>query len=416
MGSSTIARRILILEISATGHHPTYVRWLLESEFAKSSELILAARKEMFEHPEILACQSKFTRCEINISESLKARLSDFSSLGLMRARWAIGHCYREIFASLILKNRLDYVIVPYLDDCIVGLAVCHEAFAGVPWMAITMRTMFHYAEMGVKAPRQQFAALRKMLIYRILKQNSMNLLLTIDPTFASYAQTQSSSVMRKVEYLPDPSTYHPLLPTRTEARLQLDVPEDVVLVLLFGEISARKGVNSLLEAAADPSCSARVHVLLAGRCKDRTRIAESAAFQALEGSGRLHIVDGYVRGLQELQVLAAPDCMWLGYKDFYGMSGVLVLAARHGMPILASEQGLIGYLAKNHDMGMTVEPGRRSSVVTALNCLVNEPERFKRFGRNGAAAFERHDPTELQRLVTENILTKLRLDTPTNE
>lgn len=397
----------MILEISAGGHHPSYVRWLLESEFAKSSEVILAARREMFEHPEILASQSNFARYQIEVSQTLAARLSDFSSIGLMRMSWAIGRLYREICASLTRTYRVDYVIVPFLDDCILGLALGREAFAGIPWTAITMRTMFHYGAMGVIAEGLRFSATRRWLLYKILNQKSMDSVLTIDPTLAAFAETQSDCFMRKIEYLPDPATYHPVLPTKLEARLQLRVPADVPLILLFGEISARKGVVSLLEAAADPSCSPRVHVMLAGRFAERAKILENAAFQRLETDGRLHAIDGYVRGADEQRVLAAADCMWLGYTGFYGMSGVMVLSGRHGVPVLASREGLIGYLAKKHEMGVIIEPRNRLSVVNALNRLAEERDFFRQAGKNGVAVFQKHEPTELQRLVTEKVTMK---------
>jgi glycosyltransferase involved in cell wall biosynthesis len=407
MVSSASARRVLILEISSAGHHPSYVRWLLESEFAKSSEIILAARQKMFEHPEILASQSKFTRHRIDVSEKLEALLSDFSSIGLMRMSWATGRLYREICASLARTHRVDYVIVPFVDDCILGLALSREAFAGIPWMAITMRTMFHYRAMGVIAEELRFSGIRRVLLYRILKQKSMDSMLTIDPTLAEFAKTRSEGFMRKFEYLPDPATYHPVLPSKIEARLQLKVPLEVPLVLLFGEISARKGVVSLLEAAADPSCSPRVHVMLAGRFEDREQILENASFQRLKAVGRLHAIDGYVQGADERRVLAAADCAWLGYTGFYGMSGVMVLSGRHGVPVLASREGLIGYLAKKHEIGVTIEPRDRLSVVNALNRLAEERDFFQRAGKKGISVFEKHDPIELQRLVTEKVTMK---------
>ncbi len=394
--------RVLILEVSSFGHHPTYIRWLLESELAKSSEVILAARREMFEHPEILACRSNFSRYQICISQKFEDDLSDFSSVGRLRMSWAIGRLYREICASLGRMHHLDFVIVPFLDDCILGLALPREAFGGIPWMTITMRTMFHYSEMGVTAKRQRFTAVRRWLFFKILKQKSMVSILTIDPTLADFAKRRHDGIMRKVEYLPDPATHHPLLPTKIEARLRLQVPADVTLVLLFGEISVRKGVHSLLEAAADPSCSPHVHIMLAGRCSKRSELLKNAAFQHLNAVGRLHIIDGYLRGEQERQVLSAADCMWLGYTNFYGMSGVMVLSGRHGVPVLAAREGLIGYLTKKHEIGVIIEPENRSSVVDALNRLGREPDLFRQAGKNAISVFENHDPIELQRLVTE--------------
>ncbi len=404
MASRTSKRRVVILEIAATGHHPSYVRWLLESNFAKSSEIILAAPEEMFGHPEITASPSKFTRYEIGVSQKFRVQLSNLNFIGLMRMSWAIGRLYREVCASIARTDPVDFVIVPFFDACILGLALPPDAFDGIPWMAITMRTMFHYEEMGVIAPKQRFAALRRWLLYKALKQKSMASLLTIDPTLAAFAEMQSDRFMRKIEYLPDPSTFHPILPTKLEARNWLEVPADVSLIVLFGEISARKGVELLLQAVADPRCSSRVHVMLAGRCRERTSLFENPEFRRLNADGRVHIVEGYVRGTEERHVLSAADCMWIGHTDFYGTSGVMVLAGRHGVPVLATEDGLIGYLARKHELGVIIQPRNRLSVVRALNRLVDEPEWFKLAGKSGVSVFEKHDPMEFQRLVTEKV------------
>jgi hypothetical protein len=67
----------------------------------------------------------------------------------------------------------------------------------------------------------------------------------------------------------------------------------------------------------------------------------------------------------------------------------------------------LIGYLAKKLELGVIIEPRNRLSVVNALNRLAEEPEFFRQAGKNGISVFEKHDPTELQRLVTERVTVK---------
>ncbi len=397
-------RRLLIVDIASTGHHPSYIRWILDAGLAQSAEVILAGRTQLLEHPEVLASQSAFTRFPIAVPPRLDGLLANWSGLGLIRGSWMIGRLYREVCRAVARTGRVDFVIVPFLDDCILGLSLPREAFGGIPWMAITMRTMFHYGEMGVVAPPQRFAGLRRWLLYRALRQNSMRCLLTIDPTLAAFAQKRSEIFMRKIDYLPDPSTLHTALPSKPAARLQLKVPLEACLVVIFGEISARKGVVFLLQAAADPRCSDRIHILLAGRCRDRERLVTSEPFRSLEAAGRIHVVDGYVRGAEERAVIAAADCMWIGHSNFYGTSGVMVLAARHGLPVLATEEGLIGYMARQHRIGPIIQPKNRMSVIAALNRLVEEPEWFARAGVNGASAFQEHDPAEFQRLVAEKI------------
>jgi len=394
-------KRVLILDINPNGHHPTYVRWLLESPLSQSANMIVASRPEMFEHPELKACSTKFARHVISVDSSLEKRLSDFTSIGLIRMSWTIGKAYRRAFAQLSKIAPIDFVIVPFVDDCLLGLAAVKVPFGEVPWMAITMRTMFHFAQMGVLAPIQRFARVRRFLFDRLLRQPSMVSMLTIDPTLVAFVEKYPGAGTAKISYLPDPATHHPALLPRAEAKQQLGIPVDSRLVLLYGEIALRKGVLSLLDGAADPTCPSCVHVLLAGRCRDRRLIEQSGSYQRLLSAARVHVIDGYLNGDQERQALSAADCVWAGYTGFYGMSGIMVLSGRHSLPVFASKEGLIGYFAARYGIGILVEQNRQS-VIAALQQFAADPEFFAQAGSKSASLFANHTPAELQRLIAE--------------
>jgi glycosyltransferase involved in cell wall biosynthesis len=395
-------RRVLILELGAVGHHPSYVRMLLDSGLANKAEIILASRREMFEHPALRDCRTAFVKHQIELSADTEAKLKDFSSAGLLKSSWIIGNLYRKAFYSISRSTSVDFVIVPYADYCLVGLAAPREAFGGVPWITITMRTTFHYSQMGVVAPQSWLkTTIRRLLFYRLLKQKSLVSVLTIDPTLSEFAAHQRNRTLKKIEYFADPIKLHAELPSRAQARRELGIPEDACVVLLYGEISYRKGVIALVDGAAQPACPEVVHVLIAGRKAETIRLTENASFQNLFAQGRIHDVDGYLDDAQERCVLASADCMWVGYIDFYGVSGVMALAGRHSIPVLGTQDGLIGYLTRKHEIGMTINPMERSSVVAALKRLVDEPEFFRRAGAHAAEVFERHQPSFFQQLVT---------------
>jgi len=48
---------------------------------------------------------------------------------------------------------------------------------------------------------------------------------------------------------------------------------------------------------------------------QDRERLVRASHSGVLEAAGRIHMVDGYVRGAEERQVIAAADCMWIGHS-----------------------------------------------------------------------------------------------------
>jgi hypothetical protein len=264
------------------------------------------------------------------------------------------------------------------------------------------MRTMFHYAEMGIIAPKPRFAPFRRMLAHRILKQKSLTALLTIDPTLAEFAARQGNPLFRKIQYVPDPTIQHDALPSKAEARARLNVPRGARVILLYGSITVRKGASLLVEAAAAAECSHEIYVILAGEYFGPEEFLTSEAIQSLKAQGRIQIFNNFVDEEHERLLLAAADCMWGGYIDFYGVSGVMALAGRHAIPMLASEYGLVGYFMKKYSLGVIIDPLSKSSIVTALNRLAAEPEFFIRAGKNGVPAYQRHEWIELQRLVTD--------------
>jgi glycosyltransferase involved in cell wall biosynthesis len=407
------SKRVLIVEISTGGHHPFYVRSLLESDLAKSAEMIVASQRGMFEHPAIVTCSVPFQRHYIEPKPELELQPKIASAANAFRMSWSIGSVYRKVFFELSRSAPIDFVIVPYVDNSLLGLAARNAAFRGTPWLAITMRTMFHYASMGVIAPKQRFAAIRRILAYRILRQKSLSALLTIDPTLAEFAARESNPLLRKIHYIPDPATHHSALPSKAEARLRLSIPAGARVVLLYGAITVRKGALLLVEAAAAAECSHEIHVILAGRYFGPEKFLTSEAVRLLEAQGRIHILNGFVDEEHERLLLAAADCIWGGYIDFYGASGVMALAGRHAVPVLASEYGLVGYLTKKYALGVIFDPRSKSSIVTALNRLAAEPEFFIRAGKNSVSVYQSHNPNELQRLVTE--LAKQSWTRPTN-
>jgi glycosyltransferase involved in cell wall biosynthesis len=394
---------VLIIDFTAHGHHPFHVRSMLDSGLADDADIIVASQPKMFEHPVIAQCQARFQPYHFDLGSN-DALVKITSPGAVVRRSWLLGQAYRRVYFELSRQAPIDFVIVAYLDDCLLGLAAPRTAFGNTPWLSITMRTTFHYHAMGVRAPKQRFAGMRRWLTYRVLRQKTMAALLTIDPTLALFASQQRDPIFRKIVHVPDPATLHSALLPKPEARQRLGIPADCSLVLMYGAITERKGTYALLRAAAMPECSRQIHLLFAGRIWDPEQVAQSPAWLTLAAQGRLHVLDGFVDDARERLLMAAADCMWVGYIDFYGMSGVMALAGRHAMPVIASDYGVVGYLARKHDLGVLIEPRDNGSIVDALNRLVNEPEAFGRAGSHGVALFEGHSPEVLKRLVVDTV------------
>jgi glycosyltransferase involved in cell wall biosynthesis len=77
--------------------------------------------------------------------------------------------------------------------------------------------------------------------------------------------------------------------------------------------------------------------------------------------------VDGYANSVTEEAAFRAADLVWLGYQSHFSMSGVLVLAAIAGVPVVSTHKGLIGWMTREHELGDVIDVERASEVTQCL-------------------------------------------------
>jgi glycosyltransferase involved in cell wall biosynthesis len=397
-------KTILIPEISETGHHPGYVRHILESVNREGSNVLVAGTRNLVLHSELDPVRDRFTPIEIEVSKSEEARLNDFSTIGLVRREFCVRSIYARVWRDATRGRQVDMVIIPFVDDCSNALALLGTPFGRTPWVGISMRTQFHLPEVGVIADRRMGAGVRAALFRRLLKQANLRELLTIDPTLIHYARHKEGREFAKLHYLPDPSDNLPLLSKR-EARSSLGIPEDCKAILVYGSLSERKGIAHLIGALSLPECPEIVHVIVAGSQDAGVKaLLESPAASMLIASNRLHLVSGYIPTSRVAQLVYASDAMWIGYIDFYTMSSVLVLASRHGLPSITTEQGIVGYLSRMHGCGLPVDPRSEKSIVEVLRRIATDDPSLARAAENARSAFSAHSHAEFYRIVGDSV------------
>ena len=63
--------------------------------------------------------------------------------------------------------------------------------------------------------------------------------------------------------------------------------------------------------------------------------------------SERLHQINKFLSDEEEYLVFKASDIVWLGYREHYTMSGVIIQACRMGLPVISCKEGVVGWLTK---------------------------------------------------------------------
>lgn len=177
----------------------------------------------------------------------------------------------------------------------------------------------------------------------------------------------------RSVSYLagllPDP-WFGPFSPTfKDEGRALLGVQPDDFVLLSLGKQDRRKGIDFLIEAFPQAAQDPRVKLAVVG-----TIAADFAkAFDELHRRFPAQIVhvNSFVPESDLPKYFAAASAFLLPYsEDFTATSGTLARAAASGVPVLATEHGLVGYRVKAYGLGATFGVGDTPSFIRALHDL----------------------------------------------
>jgi glycosyltransferase involved in cell wall biosynthesis len=154
--------------------------------------------------------------------------------------------------------------------------------------------------------------------------------------------------------------------------------------VLFAGRLAAPKGVEVLIQAAADVDCELVI-------CGEGWRLeAARKLAQRLGIAGRVRFTgwldaDALAREIAEASVVALPS-LW---PEPFGLVGIEALAA--GRPVVASATGGVADWLDHGRSGLLVEPGDAAALAGALNELLDDPERQRTMGEAGRDSVARH-------------------------
>jgi glycosyltransferase involved in cell wall biosynthesis len=351
---------VAVVEPWADGHRANYVRLIARALVARGNRVAVVTSADGFRDP-IMREVEAMPGVEVLLHEISRSkgpvapgavRLFIGEVLLWLRLR-AMAQAARKHFGAV------SCCVLPYVDYCYHALAMLGSPLRQVPWVGITMRTSVDCSN------RAQ--SLRERFLGRVASPGCMATLFTIDPRIQECA---SGTLPERLRYLPDPVELRAAGGSAV-TRASLGVREVDYLVLVLGSIDDRKGVAQLLAALPALPAQPRVVVLVAGRVLPRARtVLSGSPGRELLQQGRLIVVDRRLQDEEIADLLAAADCAWLGYSGHEHMSGILLLAAVAGVPIIATQRGAIGYLAGKMSEAILVDPNDVDQVGGALRRL----------------------------------------------
>jgi glycosyltransferase involved in cell wall biosynthesis len=209
---------------------------------------------------------------------------------------------------------------------------------------------------------------LRGLIADAMLKRSGVSKLLVSD----EYLERRRLPGWRRkrLMYLPDPWDPDEFTVTpQKSAREALRLPPYGPIVLMFGELSRRKGVDTMLEALAMLPPSARVQGLFAGRMCPEVRKSFEPLIIELRARGRLLWREGFVDEEDVAAYFCAADAVACPYPAYFSVSSnTATRAAAAGRPIIVSRHGILGRIAMEKRIGLTFRSG---DVVGLADCMI---------------------------------------------
>ena len=173
----------------------------------------------------------------------------------------------------------------------------------------------------------------------------------------------------KRLMFLPDPwdPDEFAVVP-KASAREAVGLPPNVPIVLMFGELARRKGVDTMLDGLARLPASTRVQGLFAGRMCPEVRARYDKRIAELRTRGRLLWRDEFVPEQNVAAYFCAADAVACPYPIYFSVSSnTATRAAAAGRPIIVSSHGFLGRITSERRIGLTFPTGDIRALVDCL-------------------------------------------------
>ena len=392
--------RLLLVELEGGGHNMVlYTRLLLREIERCGWSATLLTTTSGSQHPAFRVLSSEqHKRLDTLVIPEI-AGFTDTGSVELLLSQIRI---WRALESACRMNGGFadyDLIYCINMDKFEKAIALLGSPFGGRPFAGMLTNPKFHRAPLRL-GPKSRADFLYKALFKRLLRLSDLKCLTVIDEFFKQFCAKASIPYFEKITAVPDTGELTAQIPVKS-ARRDLGIAVDAFVVLLYGNLSRRKGVAELLRAIKSID-SEKVVALIAGRADAEIEaLLDANGCQAMQESGNLIVRSRFHDDIEEAQLFAAADVVWLGYVGgAYGSSGVLFQAGSAGVPVIAMELGLIGRMVREHDVGITVDPRNTAGVGRTITRLRDDPQLRNRLGQNGHSLSERHRGADFARSV----------------
>lgn len=363
-------KSLMIVEPSAAGHRLQHVRRLIAAATEHNTSVTVVTKASTVAHPAFMNLKQEHAGAfHTMILPESKLVKSFIGSKNLMLNQLGYYLMYRSFFAGI--PTLPDHVFVPYLEQIDHVTSMLDSPFRDTSWSGLVMKCAFHHRETGVIRPSRKTDLIKKISFLNLITKSNLHCMFTFDPTLCEYPPVAESRI--PVIYLRDPHDTHGT-GTRLEVRANLGIPEDTTVILVYGDLTAsapRKGLDQLLIAASIDTFPRNTVILIAGsQGPVAAELLSTPNAMALKASGRLLNRNWYHTPQEEFEMFSAADIVWVGYRNFYWMSGILIQAGAMKLPVISCDCGVIGWMTQKYNLGPVVDVDDPVMIASAVRSL----------------------------------------------
>lgn len=301
-------------------------------------------------------------------------------------------------FNNLNKIYDFDKVILPTLDHCDKVISIFGSPFRKVPFLGIYMSPKFHRNSMGIglKSRSDKFY---HFLFYRLLKIKTLKNLLIVDPLFYKYIQKFKSNLFIKLLFFNEPINLSGCS-SKIEARIKLNLPLDSKIILIYGDISKRKGVEDLISTIKLLDKSYILYI--AGTINTNLELYfESKEVINLIEENKLVISHGFKNDDEQYNCFRASDLVSVAYeKTFTSSSGVYYQACSIGLPVIVNKYGLLYWLVSNNKNGISTEINDHNLTAKKIVDLFNDGNKYTFLSDQSIKVAQRHTPDKFMNVI----------------
>ena len=337
---------MLIIEPTFLGHHYIYLENIIEQAFLKNLSVIIVTQDD--KEGELIKKNilNKFINPPIVVLFGKMPKLNSVNIFTLFIHEIKVRAYYKLIFKNLKKHHKIDKVFLPYLDDLAFSLSLFGSPFSDTPYSGITMRQQFHLESTFISKFSSLILVIKRRLFIRLLKNSNLKYIYIIDPKLKEYIDFSYNHISHKIKYFGDPVNDLKLIQKNISRKL-LNIPKDNLVVLLFGYLDLRKGLDKLINWSTENNKISPITILLIGT--QNHEVKNILNLFILKSPIQIIIKDEFVPENLEGLFFSATDIVWVAYPNFLLMSSVLIKAAQAETNVLFYDKGLISYFANKY-------------------------------------------------------------------